>query len=535
MLTGEQKQRIERLFAGWTADAPGGSLALLSQGAVIYQRCFGLANLEHGIPVTEATRFHIASITKTFCAAACALLHHQRRLDLDADVRDYVPELRPQSPVKVRHLLNMISGLRDSMESMIVRGIWYRYPRSSQDLLDLVFAQGTQSYPTATRCVYTNINFNLLALIVERISGKKFDEFLAEAFWRPLGMADTLLRDSNTIPVPRLADAYIPVPGGWEKGTWAFGLSGAGGLVSTVGDLIRWHGMFRAGGVDGAPIARLMAEPGVLADEVRTHYGLGLGLRPYRGVTVQCHGGGLPGYKAMFARVPERDFALVLLTNRDDTDSNARLRDIIDICLGDSLPPAAPFAGGMAVNPATLGGRYLDRASGEPIDLAFDAASSVLKFDKLGTALSLRPVTADSYADGWANFVTTLRVEPRKNGRPNLYLDFGGQRGLFEPIDSYAPAQDDLVSCIGRYRNANMRSEAEVEWRGGDLVLRFGPAFHQEAELALAPLARDIFFTRYDRPWTKQAFAVRFVRHGDSVAGILVSSDRLKDTWFARF
>src|SRR5450756_431108 len=105
MLTDDQKQRIDGLFAGWTADAPGGSLALLSGGAVAYQRCFGLANLEHGVPVTEATRFHIASITKTFTAAACALLHHQGRLDIDADARSYVPELRPQSPVKVRHLL----------------------------------------------------------------------------------------------------------------------------------------------------------------------------------------------------------------------------------------------------------------------------------------------------------------------------------------------------------------------------------------------------------------------------------------------
>ena len=372
-------------------------------------------------------------------------------------------------------------------------------------------------------------------MIVERVSGKPFDAFLAEAFWQPLGMADTLLRDSNTISVPRLADAYIPVVGGWEKGTWAFGLSGAGGLVSTVGDLVRWHGMFRAGGIEGAPISNLMAEPGVLADGARTHYGLGLGVRPYRGITVQSHGGGLPGYKAMFARVPERDFAFVLLTNREDTDASARMRDIIDICLGDKLPPAAPFAGGMAIDPATLDGRYLDRASGELVNLVHDAAQGALKFDKLGSGLALRPVAADSYADGWANFVTTLRVEARPHGRPNLYLDFGGQRGLFEPIDGYTPPPNDLVSCVGRYRNANMRSEAEIEWRAGELVLRFGPAFHEEAELTLSPLARDVLGRHMTGPWTKQTFAVRFVRHGDNITGLLVSSDRLKDTWFARY
>src|SRR5271154_6164271 len=106
MLTAAQIASIDRLFSSWSPQAPGGAIALLSGGEVVHQHCGGLANLEHDVPVSPATRFHICSITKTFVGAACALLHHQGRLDLDADVRTYVPELRLEAPVKLRHMLN---------------------------------------------------------------------------------------------------------------------------------------------------------------------------------------------------------------------------------------------------------------------------------------------------------------------------------------------------------------------------------------------------------------------------------------------
>ncbi|MBN8892552.1 MAG: hypothetical protein BGP12_05490 [Rhodospirillales bacterium 70-18] len=524
--------RIDALFADWRDDAPGGSLTLLRGGEPVLRRCFGRANLEHAVPVTAETRFHIASVTKTFVGAACALLHHQGRLDLDGDVRDWVPELRPESTVTLRHLLTMTSGLRDSMESMVARGVWFRYPRSSQDLLDLVFAQTTQSFPTAARWSYTNINFNLLALVIERVSGQGFDEFLAETFWQPLGMHDTLLRDSNTQAVARLADAYVAGPGGWEKGTWAFGLSGAGGLVSTQGDLVRWQGMFRAGGLHGAPIVTLMSERGTLRDGARPYYGLGLGVRPYRGVTVLSHSGGLPGYKAMFARVPECDFALVLLCNREDADPGARLRRILDICLEDEFPEPSPeMARPVAMPPAGIDGRYLDPISGEVATLAVDGG--VVKLEKLGTALALRPDETGGFSDGWGNFLATVRLVARPaGGRPDLHLDFGGQCGVFAPVAPHVPA--DLAACTGLYRNAEMRGDMEVFVRDGLPLLRFGPAFHREAELALEPVAQDVFLARHERPWGAASYAVRFLRHAGAVEAVLVSSDRLKDIRFVR-
>jgi CubicO group peptidase (beta-lactamase class C family) len=514
-LTPAHIDRIGGLFSHWAADAPGGIVALIERGKVVHLRCRGLANLEHGIPVAEDTRYPICSLTKTFTGAACALLHQQGRLDLDAEVRRYVPELAVEAPVTVRHLLNMTSGLRDSIDAMVLRGIWYRYPESLPDVFDLAFAQTTQSFPTGSRYTYSNINFHLAALIIERVTGMAYEAFLADAFWRPLGMNDTLRRDSTTIPVPKLADGYATIPGGgWHKGVWSFGFSGAGSLVSTVGDLVRWQGMFRA----NEALVAMMAEPGRLSGGGHTQYGLGLSARPYRGVTVQAHGGGVPGYRTMFARIPELDVGVIIFASRDDTDLYAKLRAIVDVVLGEEAPQPVPPL------PA-IGGRWLNRASGEPIGVACDGGA--IRVDKMGVGLTLRPDADGAFEDAWGNFRSVLRVEA--DGA--LWLDFGGEVGRYERIEGAVAVSGDVT---GLYHCADMRSDAEVFVRDGTLVLRFGLAFRREAEVALEPLAADMFFARYQRPWANHQFAVRFQRHARGVARMVVSSSLLKDTVFTR-
>jgi hypothetical protein len=150
--------------------------------------------------------------------------------------------------------------------------------------------------------------------------------------------------------------------------------------------------------------------------------------------------------------------------------------------------------------------------------------------DKLGLALAMRAAGDGTFIDDWANFRSTLRIEP--DGFLNL--DVGGDDGRFEPLQPYAPTAGDIASVIGLYHCADMRSDAEVFVRGDTLILRFGLSFRREAEVRLEPLAKDMFFARYERPWAKHAFAVRFVRNTSGVARMLVNSTLLKNTAFAR-
>ncbi|MBI3709969.1 MAG: hypothetical protein HY246_20170, partial [Proteobacteria bacterium] len=262
-----------------------------------------------------------------------------------------------------------------------------------------------------------------------------------------------------------------------------------------------------------------------------------------RGVTVLCHGGSLPGYKAMFARVPERDFGLVLLSNREDAEPYTRLYQVIDIALDGELPEPNPSDLALSRLPAmtipketwgALDGRYLDAKSGEPLDVKFNRDTATIEADKLGFALALRPAGADVFLDSWLNFDATLRIEPVADGRPLLHLDFGGQAGTFEWAPAYRPAAADLASTVGAYRSDELRSSCEVRLKDDQLVIRFGPDFHEGAECPLEPLARDMFFAKRDEPGVKKRYAVRFQRAGAAIAGVLISSDRLKDARFAR-
>ncbi|WP_439577009.1 serine hydrolase domain-containing protein [Elioraea sp.] len=522
---------LATLFSDWAPDEPGGEAAVLHGDRVVACRAFGLASLEHGVANALTTRFHIASVTKTFVGAALAMLAHQRRLDLDADVRAIIPELAVPGPITLRRLAGMTAGLRDAMEMMKLRGVWYRYPRCEADLIDLALAQSEPSYPAGERCVYTNIQFNLCALAIARIVGKPFAEALDDLIFAPLGMTRTLIRDDPETVTDQLANPYIKDAGTWRRGAWAFGISGAGGLVSDLDDLIRWNLALRDGAVNGVSITA-MTERASLADGTKTNYGLGLGIRTWRGLTVWVHGGSLPGYKANFARVPERDLGFVLLSNRDDADPYARLRRLLELTLGESVPaPPAPDTGLDAATLDALSGTFVDSVSGEPLTLTRNGTG--LTVDKLGFSLSLAPQGNGVFLDGWANFDTTIRVEPVPGG-PRLHVDFGGQRGVYRPAAPPALSDAERAAYTGRYVCPALATEHTVFMRNGSLVVRFGPAYHAEAELPLTPLAADTFHGKTGRPGWVSQHVLRFIRAGGGVAGYRISSDRLKDIAFLR-
>ena len=522
---------LSTLFSDWAPDEPGGVAAVLHGDRVVARRAFGLASLEHRLANTPASRFHIASVTKTFVGAALAMLAHQGRLDLDADVRTIIPELAVAGSITLRRLAGMTAGLRDAMEMMKLRGVWYRYPRCEADLMGLALAQTEPSYPAGERYVYTNIQFNLCALAIGRALGKPFAAALDELILAPLGMTRTLIRDDPETVTDQLANPYIKDAGGWRRGAWAFGISGAGGLVSDLDDLIRWNLALRDGAVNGVPITA-MTERGRLADGAATNYGLGLGIRTWRGLTVWVHGGSLPGYKANFARVPERDLGFVLLSNRDDAEPYARLRRLLELTLGESVPaPPAPHPGLDSATLAALTGTFVDTVSGEPLTLTRTEAG--LTADKLGFSLSLAPQGNGVFHDGWANFDTSIRVEPAAGG-PRLAVDFGGQRGVYLPATPPVLSADQRAAYAGRYVCPALATEHTVFERNGSLVVRFGPAYHAEAELTLSPLAADTFFGKTGRPGWVSQHMLRFTRAGGGVTGYRISSDRLKDIAFLR-
>jgi CubicO group peptidase (beta-lactamase class C family) len=346
----EHPHRVLAAIEGLTrqrADEPGVTVSVIRDSEVIAQRYVGLASLESRIPIGPQTRFHIVSVSKTFVAAAVLVLASRGALRLDDDIRRYLPELPgPELPgenaVTIRHLLSMTSGLRDVLEIERLRGVWTSGPSRTGELLDLAYRQTAVSAPPGAQYMYANVNVLLLDELIARVSGMPADAFRRAALYEPLGLTATSARPHDGVLVPDLAAPYVPDGrGGWARSRDLLGIA-ADTLTTTLGDLTRWLLALRAGSVNGVAVTAAMAERTRLRDGTPIHYGLGLAVRRYRGLTVLCHTGSQPGYKAHVAYVPARDLGVVILSNREDTRPATLAASIMAELIGDDFPAPHP-------------------------------------------------------------------------------------------------------------------------------------------------------------------------------------------------
>lgn len=536
MTTVPAEDRMDRLFARYSgATGPGLAVAVVDRGEMVFARAYGSASLEHDIPITLESRFAIASITKTFVAALCVLFERQGKLSLDDPIRRYIPELpdahdAPQ-PITLRHLLSMTSGLKDSVEMLRLAGYWWRGIATADDLIALVARQPLLNFRPGARFLYTNVNFILLARVLERIAGQGFAELLDTTILKSLGMTATCLRDDPGLVVRDLATGYIPTGDGtWTRGEWSFGLSGAGSLVSTVSDLIRWLWILRSGRLAGYDVVAEMRSPPVLEDGSSSRYGLGLSVHHYRGVSIIGHGGSLPGYRSVLAYMPELDLGVVALANRDDFDRDTALMGLVDLWCGDD--PPAPQAAKPAA-PEGIAGRYVEAEHGEVAAVA--ATDGGLEIDMLGARTVLVPDGAGGFVDQLGLAPMRLKVDTDSAGGRTLQLACGGWTGRMRPAASARGGVSRLAACLGRYRNAELETTLEVSLAGDRLRVRYGTPPHAAAQFLLTPLAEDVFLLAFDRPGYAFGHTLRFRRNAAGhVHEILITGARLKNVRFER-
>jgi CubicO group peptidase (beta-lactamase class C family) len=239
------KSKVDKLFAQWDrADSPGCALAIVKDGKIIYERGYGMANLENGIPITPMHKsvFDIASTSKQFTAAAVLLLSQQGKLSLDDNVRKYVPELPDfGTPITIRQLVYHTNGLRDNYYMLELAGWRWDDEIREEDVLALVSRQKELNHKPGAEHSYTNMGYSLLALIVKRASGQSLREFAEANIFKPLGMGDTQFRDDHTLVVKNRTASYEPrKDGGFSLSLGAVDTVGPNGVFTTIEDFARW-------------------------------------------------------------------------------------------------------------------------------------------------------------------------------------------------------------------------------------------------------------------------------------------------------
>ena len=330
--------QLDQIIAPLTQDgAPGCTMGLSRNGERLVEHSFGLADLEHAVPNTFGTVLEAGSASKQVTAAAILLLAEDGKLSLTDDVRRHLPELPDYGKViTVDHLLTNTSGLRDWRFVLGLAGAPLGTKvHSNADALSVAARQRGLNHPPGSEYAYTNTGFSLAAIIVERVSGRSLAEFSRTRLFEPLGMRSTQWRDDHRRVVKGRGSGYSRAGAGWLQDMPFENAYGAGGLLTTAGDLLTWNEALQADRL-GPAITRQLEERTILEDGVPSVYARGLFIDEHRGTREVGHGGVTAGYRAWTGRYPQYGIAVAVLCN-GNTNPAQLARDLVDL----HLPAAA--------------------------------------------------------------------------------------------------------------------------------------------------------------------------------------------------
>lgn len=473
--------RLDRLFAAWTSATPGCVVGVAEAGKPAVVRAYGMADLEHDIPNRADTIFEAGSVSKQFTAFAVNLLARDGKLALDDQVRTYIPELPDYgAPLTIRHMLNHTSGLRDWGSIAQLAG----WPRGSRDytqahMLDIVTHQQALNFTPGTRWSYTNSGYNLAKTIVERVSGMSFSQFTRERIFVPLGMNDSSWRDDHTRIVKRRAMAYDHEADGYHTNMPFESVVGNGGMLTTVGDLLKWNANFDKPVVGDARMLAEAQKPGAFSDGRMHAYGMGLTATAYRGVPVVQHGGATAGYRSYLSRYPAHQVSVALLCNSSNVDVGKVNADLADIVLEPRLQAIAADQPSFALSAGDAGrmaGLYRD-AAGNAMLVARKEQSMTVN----GRALRVASATRLERGDG-----RVLEFDAIGGLRA---LDQYGSVMLWTKVAPAAPSEQQLRELVGVYTSAEADATLTFAVDKGVLTVRSSAA----PATALKPVYRDGF------------------------------------------
>src|SRR5687768_12232290 len=401
------EKAVDAIFSRWKTTTPGCAVGVAVGGKPVLMKAYGMADLEHNVPNTPDTIFESGSVAKQFTAMAIMLLVQDGRLSLDDQVRKHVPELPDYGvPLTIRHMLTHTSGLRDWGSIASIAGA----PRTTRaythaHVLDIVSRQKSLNFPPGTQWSYSNTGFNLAAIIVDRVSGMSFADFSKRRIFEPLGMTSTHWRDDHRRIVKNRAIAYSTAAVGYEIEMPFENVHGNGGLLTTVGDLLKWNENFVRPVVGDAKLLMQMQTVGKYNDGRDLDYGLGLYVRPLDGVKNVYHSGSTAGYRAHLNRFPESHTSVAVLCNASDGEATRAANDVSRLYFGKPTGIIGGTVGGIPqpakppVPTATLSdfvGDYWSDEAETKFTAQIDKDRLVLR-RRPGTLISLELVGKDQF------------------------------------------------------------------------------------------------------------------------------------------
>ena len=526
--------RIDSVFAMYNSrTSPGCAVGVVRDGQPIFEKGYGMSDFQHDVPITPASIFHVASISKEFAAMSIVLLSQDGKLSLDDDIRKYLPEVPDLGRrITIRHLIHHTSGLRDQWQLLGYSGWRADDPKSESDILWLVSRQRALNFEPGAEHLYSNTGYTLLGTIVQRVSGKTLRAFTTERIFTPLGMTNTHFHDDHTMIVPGRTSAYNPKPGrnaptrvdDYTISIPVFDNAGATSLFTTVQDMAKWDKNFLEPKVGDARTLEQMHERGKLNDGRDIPYAFALVHGTFRGLKTIGHGGADAGYRADFLRFPDQRHAFITLCNVATANPAQLNRDVAAIVLGDKMTPvvqAGSASGAVTEVPIDaavlrgLAGAYLDK-----------------KTETLAEAV-YRDSTRSLHAGRGPGAGKLLHVGNNEFVAPGP----GNQRFKFLKDTLMAPEGVKLVRVAPPVVTKARLSELAGRYRSSELDVEWTLAIVGDTSLSLSRRrAPDLRLTAvYADGFTGGVGNIRFTRDASGkVTGFLLTSGRVRHIQFDR-
>ncbi len=489
---------LDAAFASIAPTGPGCAVGVAIAGAAPVTRAYGLADLEHPVPLTTDSVFETGSLAKQFTAAAMLMLVQDGKLALDDDIRRYLPEMSDYgTPITIRHLLTHTSGLREQWSLLALTGNGPGSQVHTQGtILELAARQKGLNFTPGLEFLYTNTNYALAAIIIERASGTSLQRFTERRLFQPLGMSHSRWREDFRTVVPGRAMAYAWTDDGFIANMPFTNVYGNGGLLTTIGDLLRWNAFLDrpADLPGGEALVATLQTPGRLRDGTVLEYAFGLEVTRAHGLPLVAHSGSTAGYKTWLGRYPGKGISVAVLCNNGGVDP---------VNLGEKVAEQALHSSGYVETvPASMASARDDSPIGTDLAPYQGLFRNPVTGDLAETKIVGQRLTLQQGASQVLSDLSEGRFQRADGG----IVQFAQAKGkaVALTLGTYASSQrfvavapprtggDALTAYVGTYFSAELDLRISVVREGDALVMRQPFA----VEWQLAPRFADGFTTR---------------------------------------
>jgi CubicO group peptidase (beta-lactamase class C family) len=509
--------RIEKIFARYKPGIPGAQLAIGRHGEVIFSKAWGMADMEHNVPLTTESISEAGSVSKQFTAAAILLLEQQGKLSLDDDVRKYVPELPDYGyKITLRQMMQHKSGLKDWGAVAAIAG----WPRSTKtytndDALYILSNQKTLNYKPGNEYLYSNSNYNLFAIIVQRVSGMSLADFTRKNIFEPAGMKHTQWRDNYKRIVPNRALAYSKSGSSYQTNMPNEYVYGNGGLLTTAEDLLIWCDYYLNGKLGTPSLLEKQLATTPLNSGIMHRYAAGLFTGTAKGWKFVSHDGATASYRANLEAYPDLGLSFAWLSNTSefDNDTNNVAELVADLFIPGNEPeakketPSSFLISKEELNNYT--GWYRNNRTGGGTRL-------YIQNDKLsGTQIGqLTPIAE--------NIFTTGNNKVVLNSKGFVFINAASDSIYFTAVDSARLDEKAMNEYTGEYYSDEAEAKFYVSVKNGKLIMLQKP----KAEFQLSPTYKDGFET--------PAGIVYFEREKNKIINFKISVGRARNVEFRK-